>query len=133
MCVQLNIKYTMVPDTFPTLPLSSNALPTEDPPAIPNSICSALYLDTMPVVDRYLLTVKYFLDEGFYVNIDYHTADPDPQIHDFYVSALQLHALLDAHCFYASSSLLSSAEGHLHACTSRLSFPLLSSEESWPT
>jgi len=108
----------MVPDTFPNLPLSSNALPTEDPPAIPNSICSALYLDTMSVVDRYLLTVKYFLDEGFYVNIDYHTADPDPQIHDFYVSALPPHELLLMHCFCASSPLVSFAEVSLHVCTS---------------
>lgn len=84
-CTQLNIKYTMVPDTFPNLPRSSLALPAEDPPAVPGSICSAQFLDSLPVYDRYLMVVKFYIDEGFYVNLDYHTTDPDYRLKDFNV------------------------------------------------
>jgi hypothetical protein len=75
----------MVPDTFPNLPRSSLALPAEDPPAVPGSICSAQFLDTLPVYDRYLMVVKFYIDEGFYVNLDYHTTDPDYRLKDFNV------------------------------------------------
>ncbi|CAL8465539.1 g5075 [Coccomyxa elongata] len=81
---QLNVKYTMVPDSFPNLPRSSLDLPAEDVPDVPGNICSAQFLDSMPVYDRYLMVVKYYVNQGFYVNIDYHTSDPDDRIHDFY-------------------------------------------------
>ncbi|EIE23035.1 glycoside hydrolase [Coccomyxa subellipsoidea C-169] len=79
----LNLKYTMVPDSFPNLPRSSLDLPAEAPPAVPGSICSAQFLDTLPVYDRYLMVIKFYVDQGFYVNIDYHTTDPDYRLKDF--------------------------------------------------
>ncbi len=85
--MQLNVKYTMVPDSFPNLPRSSLDLPAEDVPDVPGNICSAQFYDNMPVYDRYLMVVKYYVNQGFYVNIDYHTSDPDDRIHDFNVRA----------------------------------------------
>lgn len=42
----------MVPDMFPYLPRSNYSLPPEAPPAIPNGVCSAQFLDTMPTKAR---------------------------------------------------------------------------------
>lgn len=34
---------------------------------------------------RYINTVKYLVDLGFYVNLDFHSIDPDSSIHNFEV------------------------------------------------
>ncbi len=46
--MQLNVKYTMVPDWFPYLPRSNLSIPAEVVPAIPDGWCSSFYLDTTP-------------------------------------------------------------------------------------
>ena len=48
LLMQLNVKYTMVPDWFPNLPRSNLSIPAEVVPAIPDAWCSSFYLDTTP-------------------------------------------------------------------------------------
>lgn len=40
---------------------------------------------------RYIMVLKYLIDLGFYVNIDFHSIDPDGSIHNFNVRRLMLH------------------------------------------
>jgi hypothetical protein len=77
----------MVPDSYPSLPLTGETVPDDTPPNVPGGICSAQFLDSMPVYDRYIMVVKYFIDMGFYVSMDMHSIDPDPRVHDYPVSS----------------------------------------------
>ena len=48
MLAQLNVKYTMVPDSFPNLARSNLSIPAEVVPDIPDGWCSSFFLDTTP-------------------------------------------------------------------------------------
>ena len=49
--------------------------------------CNAATHCLLPCRARYINTVKYLVDLGFYVNIDFHSIDPDVSIHNFEVGA----------------------------------------------
>ena len=63
--MQLNAQYTLVPDagSYPYLPLTGLPYPSEAPPNITNSICSAQFLDNMSVRDRYIMNVKFLIGQ----------------------------------------------------------------------
>ena len=65
VCMQLNVQYTLVPDagSYPYLPLTGLPYPSEAPPNITNSICSAQFLDNMSVRDRYIMNVKFLIGQ----------------------------------------------------------------------
>ncbi|CAK0786597.1 hypothetical protein CVIRNUC_009811 [Coccomyxa viridis] len=81
----LNVQYTLVPDagSYPYLPLTGLPYPSEAPPNITNSICSAQFLDNMSVRDRYIMNVKFLIGQGFYVSMDYHNIAPDAIVSNY--------------------------------------------------
>ena len=69
VCMQLNVQYTLVPDagSYPYLPLTGLPYPSEAPPNITNSICSAQFLDNMSVRDRYIMNVKFLIGQVIFL------------------------------------------------------------------
>ena len=61
--MQLNVQYTLVPDSYPNLPLTGLPYPSEAPPNVTNSICSAQFLDSALTRQRYIMTVKTLIGE----------------------------------------------------------------------
>lgn len=61
--MQLNVQYTLVPDSYPNLPLTGLPYPSDPPPNVTNSICSAQYLDSATTRQRYIMTVKTLIGE----------------------------------------------------------------------
>ena len=61
--MQLNVQYTLVPDSYPNLALTGQPYPSEAPPNITNSICCAQFLDTMNTRQRYIMVVKTLIGE----------------------------------------------------------------------
>ena len=62
--MQLNVQYTLVPDSYPNLPLNALPYPSEAPPHITNSICCAQFLDSMTTRQRYIMVVKTLIGEA---------------------------------------------------------------------
>ena len=61
--MQLNVQYTLVPDSYPNLPLTGLPYPSEAPPNVTNGICCAQFLDTMTTRQRYIMVVKTLIGE----------------------------------------------------------------------
>lgn len=62
-CVQLNVQYTLVPNSYPNLPTNGLPYPSEAPPNITNDICSAQFFDNMSTRDRYIMVVKFLIGQ----------------------------------------------------------------------
>lgn len=62
--MQLNVQYTLVPDSYPNLPLNGLPYPSEAPPNVTNSICCAQFLDSMTTRQRYIMVVKTLIGEA---------------------------------------------------------------------
>ena len=61
--MQLNVQYTLVPDSYPNLPLTGLPYPSEAPPNVTNGICCAQFLNTMTTRQRYIMVVKTLIGE----------------------------------------------------------------------
>ncbi|KAK9832841.1 hypothetical protein WJX81_006071 [Elliptochloris bilobata] len=62
-----------------TLPASGKATPQEAPPSLPGGACN-VGMPSMSTRDRYIWVVKYLVDQGLYVVLDFHSFRNDDNI-----------------------------------------------------
>ena len=64
--MQLHVQYTLMPNSYPNLPLTGLLQPSKVPPNVTNSICSAQLLDNALTCQCYIMTVKALIGEVRY-------------------------------------------------------------------